>query len=296
LKIVSVGEVLWDVFDHGEFFGGAPLNFSATAHRLGHSVRLVTGVGSDARGDRALEMMKSLDLSIEFVQTLSGQNTGVAEVSIDPSGNATYMIPRPAAFDCLVVDDALLSRIQGFQPDWIYYGTLAQTQAASAALLEQIFLCAPRVKGFYDMNLREGHWDLALLQHLSRFATVFKLNEAEAEMLFGLTAPSEIFSLEKFCRLWSSLYKAEVICITLGSKGCAVFADDTLEIFSGFSVRVVDTVGAGDAFAAAFLHGLQQDWPMARKARFANALGGIVASRAGAVPSWKMDECLAMLG
>jgi fructokinase len=294
LRIVSVGEVLWDVFDHGEFFGGAPLNFSATSRRLGNSVALVTGLGSDERGRRALSMMNSLSLPTDFVQIIPSQDTGVARVSVDSSGNARFVIPRPAAFDSLSVDDAVLSRIELWSPEWIYYGTLAQTEATNAALLEQIFSRSPDAKGFYDMNLRDGHWDLPLVRRLSKLATVIKVNETEAETLFALAAPSEVFSLEKFCRAWSSEYGAEIICVTLGGEGCAVFSGNSIDVFAGFSVEVVDTVGAGDAFAAAFLHGLHQDWSMARKARFANALGGIVASRAGAVPKWTIEECLEM--
>jgi fructokinase len=271
LRIVSVGEVLWDVFDHGEFFGGAPLNFSATSRRLGNSVALVTGLGADERGRRALAMMKSLSLPTDFVQIIPGQETGVARVSVDSSGNAKFVIPRPAAFDSLAVDDALLSRIEHWSPEWIYYGTLAQTEATNAALVEQIFSRSPAVQGFYDMNLRDGHWGIPLVRRLSKLATVIKVNEIEAEE-----------------------HEVELICVTLGGEGCAIFYENSLELFAGFSVEVVDTVGAGDAFAAAFLHGLQQDWPMARTARFANALGGIVASRAGAVPKWTMEECLEM--
>jgi sugar/nucleoside kinase (ribokinase family) len=60
----------------------------------------------------------------------------------------------------------------------------------------------------------------------------------------------------------------------------------------GYKVEVRDTVGAGDAFAAAFLHGYHLGWSTMRTARFANAAGAIVASRAGATPSWSTQECL----
>jgi fructokinase len=63
----------------------------------------------------------------------------------------------------------------------------------------------------------------------------------------------------------------------------------------GFRVTVRDTVGSGDAFAAAFLHGYHRGWPMRRTARFANALGALVASRPGSTPDWTVDEVLAML-
>jgi fructokinase len=57
----------------------------------------------------------------------------------------------------------------------------------------------------------------------------------------------------------------------------------------------VDTVGAGDAFSAAFLHGLKQKWSVKKIAAFANAAGAIVASRSGATPDWKTKECMQMI-
>jgi len=55
-------------------------------------------------------------------------------------------------------------------------------------------------------------------------------------------------------------------------------------------VKTADTVGAGDAFAAAFLHGLSSGWDAARTGDYANRLGALVASRAGAIPQWSPDE------
>jgi len=60
-------------------------------------------------------------------------------------------------------------------------------------------------------------------------------------------------------------------------------------------VKVADTVGAGDAFSAAFVHGIGQGWDAAVTGRFANAVGALVASRPGATPEWHMDECKPML-
>jgi fructokinase len=146
------------------------------------------------------------------------------------------------------------------------------------------------------MNLRTGHWNFALVEDLSRIATVLKLNDSEAELLFQLVFGDKQFSLEEFCRYWSSTYGVQTICITLGGEGCAVFIDDALRTFPGYTVKVVDTVGAGDAFAAAFLHGLHSGWPVEHIAPFANALGALVASRAGATPAWTLDECLEFTG
>lgn len=295
MRIVSIGEVLWDVFPDREFLGGAPLNFAAAAQRLGSQVALFTAVGDDARGARALEAMKTLGLTTEFVQTLPGRATGTALVVTDDQGNASYVIPRPAAFDCLRDDNARVPRLAAFQPDWIYFGTLAQTCADTERLLGELVEALPGAHCFYDLNLRTGHWNLPLVQRLSQIATVLKLNLAEAEVLFHQTLGAGPFSLEEFCRSWSATYGTRTLCVTLGSEGCAVFQDGRLQAFPGVSVQVVDTVGAGDAFAAAFLHGLHLGWPIPRMASFANAVGALVASRSGATPDWTINECLQLI-
>lgn len=295
MQILSVGELLWDVFGETEFLGGAPLNFSVTIQRLGHPAALVSGVGNDARGSRALQSMSALGLSTDFVQVVLKRPTGTAIVTTDHQRNASYSIPRPAAFDDIALSATQWSRLTGLQPQWIYFGTLAQTNHANEKTLDRLIQELPGIEGFYDMNLREGHWNLSLVQRLCRLASVVKMNEDEARTLFRMTQPSEPFSMEKFCRCWSSACGVDTICVTRGSEGSAIFAKNAFYSFEGVTVDVVDTVGAGDAFAAAFLHGLILGWPIARNASFANALGALVASRAGATPDWTPDECLRLI-
>lgn len=291
LRILSVGEVLWDVFGRIEILGGAPLNFSAAANRLGHSVSLLTAVGTDARGQLATATMQENGLTTELVQTTSLTSTGTAYVTTDNNGDATFVIKRPAAFDCVELNDSLLSKISYVRPEWIYFGTLAQSMGRGEQQLKRLLTANPQARCFYDVNLREGHWNLDLVQRLSRLASIIKLNETEAETLFELSNGATPFSMDVFCRFWSSTYGGEVICITQGDKGCSVWRQGCLTSFPGYPVSVVDTVGAGDAFAAAFLHGHESDRSLERTARFANALGALVASRAGAMPNWTIEEC-----
>ena len=290
MRIVSIGEVLWDVLGESEFLGGAPLNFSAHSHRLGSAVALVSAVGEDTRGQRTLSAIESLGLCTDFITTTSKGPTGIASVVIEASGNVAFTFNRPCAYDLVEVDDTLLSAISSFSPNWIYFGTLAQTDVASERRLQRVLETCPSARRFYDMNLRTGHWNLPLIERLSHAATVLKLNEEEAEQLFKAVQPSAYFTLETFCRIWAEKYKLETICVTLGGRGCAVFMSGHFEIFPGHPVTVADTVGAGDAFAAAFLHGLELGWPPERTACFANGLGALVASRNGATPEWTTDE------
>jgi fructokinase len=295
VRIVSVGEVLWDVIGDEEYLGGAPLNFSVSSQRLGNEVALLGAVGADQRGKRAIQAIEALGLNPKFIQVDPNHETGTAIVTTDQSGNATFVIKRPAAFDFLNVDDSVVSHLAATCPGWIYFGTLAQTSNENETLLHRLVASAPEARGFYDLNLREGHWSFDLVRRLSGLASVIKLNEFEAETLYRLTCPMEQFSLEGFCRCWSQSYGTKVVCVTLGERGCAIWANDAFRTFTGFSVKVVDTVGAGDAFSAAFLHGLELGWPTERTAAFANALGAIVASRAGATPPWTVEEVFRLI-
>ena len=145
------------------------------------------------------------------------------------------------------------------------------------------------------MNLRVGHWNLPLVKRLSNLATVLKMNESEAMVLAELSGtPHRHFSLDVFCPFWAAAHEIDVLCITLGEAGCCVYSDGSVQRFPGYSVTVADTVGAGDAFAAAFLHGFHEGRPLYEIPRAANALGAIVASRAGATPIWQLSECLAL--
>jgi fructokinase len=297
MVVWSVGEVLWDVFPDGERLGGAPLNFSANLQRLGDQATLLSAVGADDRGRRALEQMRSLGLGTGGVREVEGLATGIATIRTGIDGEPEYVIPRPAAFDRLHLDAAMLTDAAGV--DWLYFGTLLNTQPEMERLTTELARKLKPARSFYDINLRHGLWNLPLVERLSSLASVVKLNELEAETLFDLTrditrAPHAVFSLEGFCESWAAAHGIDVICVTLGPAGCMVYDRGQVTRAPGHSVTVCDTVGAGDAFAAGFLHGYARGWPMARTAAFANALGAVVASRAGATPHWTMDEVLAL--
>ena len=295
MRILSTGEILWDVVEGGEFLGGAPLNFSVTSQKLGGVVSLLTGVGDDEMGRKALQRMNSLGLKTDFVQIVREAPTGTALVTLDDSGSATFRIGRPAAFDVLNVNSGLIERCQTALPDWIYFGTLANAHAANEELLHRLVEQLQPVRCFYDMNLRDGHWSLSLIERLSAMATVIKLNDEEAKRIFDLKFGSLPYTLERFCQRWSEAFGAQQICVTMGSAGCALYSDNIFQTFGGYSVDVVDTVGAGDAFAAGLLYGLDRGWLPQRIASFANALGAMIASRRGATPAWTVEECYAMI-
>jgi fructokinase len=291
MKIVSFGEVLWDILPSTEHLGGAPFNFAWHAHNLGHEVCFVSAVGNDQRGSRALEQMADLGLSTPFVRRVSNYPTGTVTVALDSLELPQYVIHRPAAYDFPALGQAEFDALFNPAPDWIYFGTLQQTSAPAHNLLLKLMAAAPTARYFYDVNLRVDCFTPELVQALVRRAHVVKLNEQEIPVLreiIGLQGDS----LEQFCRNCLRTFQLSAVCITLGPKGCALLMDNEYLEALGFSVKVADTIGAGDAFSAALIHGINAGWTAARTAEFANRIGALVASRPGGTPKWTMAEAM----
>jgi fructokinase len=297
MRIVSVGEILWDVIGQSEHLGGAPLNFAAHAQKLGHEVFPLSAVGDDERGHRTLDLLRQRGMSTEFVTVLADQPTGTAEVELDMEGKPTFRIVRPAAYDFVELSSAELQRVQKLQPDWIYFGTLYHVAEHALASTRKVLQAAPAARRFYDVNLREGNWTLTAVEQLSLHATVVKLSDSEAEGLdANMNSDADENPIEGFCRRWIDRFQCQIMCVTCGERGCAILKNKLFTQVPGFHVEVADTVGAGDAFSAAFVHGLEQGWDVPRIGRFANAVGATVASRAGAIPDWSLDEAWARIG
>jgi fructokinase len=210
-------------------------------------------------------------------------------------GDQSFTIPRPAAFESLDFDPPLKAEAESPGIDWIYLGTLLQTNPQVERFTTDLICSVPSTRVFYDLNLRDGHWNLALVQRLSRLASVAKLNEAEAERLFKLTHPGSVFDLQHFCAWWAEFHEIDVLCVTLGQRGSLIFSGGTTVEVPAFCVETKDTVGAGDAFAAAFLYSVHHSCSLPDAARFANALGAVVASQAGATPQWTIQQVLSLM-
>ena len=293
MRIVAIGEVLWDVIGEKEYLGGATLNFAAHAARLGHTVFFVSAVGKDERGRRVIERMAELGLSTRYVRELETYPTGIVTVELDPAGVPRFTLHHPAAYDAPELTAGEVGELLSPKPDWIYFGTLFQMSPQAKQLTYRLIDSHCGARLLYDINLRKDHYTAPLLHELMARPPVVKLNEDEAtsiDQLFGRASQS----LEDFCRTYAREYGWESVCVTRGEKGCVMLVKGEYVEAGGYRVQIQDTVGAGDAFAAAFVHGLSLQWPAAEIADFANRVAALVASRPGGTPAWTLEEARAL--
>lgn len=293
MKIISIGEVLWDVIAETEHLGGAPFNFAAHAAKLGHEVLFVSAVGSDERGDRILQRMQEMSLATRYITRLPEIPTGHVSVSLDSARQPSFVIHRPAAYDfpCLAASD--LESLLSPPADLIYFGTLQQMSAQAKELTLCLLESSPQARRFYDVNLRPGCYTPALIRELVAHSTILKMNDNEIDEIARFSG-EHYSSLEGFCRKYSEQFELEAVCVTHGAKGCSLLLRGEYVESPGYAVTPVDAVGAGDAFAAAFVHGLGCNWSAERIAEFANRVGALIAARSGAIPPWTIDEAYAL--
>lgn len=291
MRLVSIGEILWDVFPEGEFIGGAPFNLAAHAARLGNESHLLSAVGNDDYGTRALAEMRRLGVRQDLMTVSRRNPTGIVSISRASAEEASYTILRPAAYDDVSPSAELLDRVKQIAPQWLCFGTLFAHLESGLATLRQLLEVSPG-RRFYDVNLRDGHYHWDTVETLLQAANVVKLNEHE----LGWVARKSGYQGQPFADLCDSLskeYALETICVTRGGRGCGISHRGEIVDVPGESITVASTVGAGDAFSAMLLHGISSGWSIAECARKANRLGAFVASQQGAVPDYDAKEQLA---
>lgn len=287
-RILGIGELLWDLFPDAPRLGGAPFNVTANLRRLGHDAAFVTAVGDDELGREALRTVEALGVEATFISVALDLPTGTVAVEPDAMAGHRFVIRSPAAYESIGDGDALLARAAAWRPDALVFGTLAQRFAGARALTEHVATGLRPRHRLYDVNLRDGTWTDALVLDLLRLATVVKANEVEAPVLAALLGCGA--SPAALGGALGERFGTQAVCITRGAAGAALYAGGQLTEVDGIPVEVVDTVGAGDAFAAGLLHGVLAGHTPADALAFANRSGALVASRPGALPPWTPDE------
>ena len=284
--ITGIGEILWDMFPDGAQFGGAPANFVCHAQALGATSHMVSCVGSDELGWRALGYLKEHGVDISAVAQSEERPTGTVEIELDAEGVAQYEFAANVAWDALTWSEALTHVAE--KADVVCYGTLGQRSEISKGTIRRFLkrttddcLCV------FDVNLRQHFYTEALIRDSLEYANILKLNDEELPVLSsscGLSG-SEAAIVQQV----RERYNLRLVALTRGPKGAILFTEDSLSECDGFTVEVKDTVGAGDAFTAAMTLGLLLGHELDRINEHACRVAAYVCSQDGAAPKLPDD-------
>ena len=281
--VVGLGELIWDLFPEGRRLGGAPSNFAYVSRLLGNDAAVASRVGRDALGLEAVQKLERAGLSTEYLQSDDVHPTGTVGVRIGAHGEPRFNVNENSAWDYLE-----------WTPGWeelaaragvVCFGTLGQRRPEARETI-QSFLAATRTDALrlFDVNLRHSFFTPDMLARSLRLSNVVKLNAEElsaAGSMLNLNTAGEL----ETARELRSLFDLRLVAVTRGASGSLLVSQDEADEHPGFRAgQVADTIGCGDAFAAALAHCLRRGAPLPTCNEIANRVGSWLATQEGATP------------
>jgi fructokinase len=284
--VVCFGEILWDFLPDALYPGGAPFNVAYHLSRHGCSVHLVSAVGADALGDELRRRLAAWGLDISGLRRQPHKPTGYVRAQLGAEGAPAYDIARNVAWDG--IEPGGRSFAAARKAAAFAFGSLAQRTSANQRSLEQLLEELPEnALRVFDVNLRPPYVDRPLLRRLARQASLLKLNTAEAAYLVG-NGDERPGHEERDARTLFDRNGCRSIVITAGARGAGWLLDGKWYWEPARPVKVVDTIGAGDAFLATLISGLLLTPAAAPAKLLATACrrGEWVARHRGATPAY----------
>ncbi len=283
--IVAIGEVVWDVFPDKTVLGGAPVNVAYHLRKIGQDVLPISRVGQDELGDETREKIRNLGLPLAGIQRDVNLPTGRVNVTFDEHNEPSFDIVAPASWDNLDLNQALESI--GEVPFQMVFGTLGQRDQRSRTAIRALWSKASF--RFYDVNLRPPFTTRELVEESLAAADLVKVNEHELAEL-SKWAKIDFSDKKRAAFTLMSRYNCAAFVVTEGGSGAWLASEDGIFSHPGFSTEIADTVGAGDAFFAAFIHGFIKKRSWLECLEQANQRGSYVASRHGATPDFETED------
>ncbi|WGK66259.1 carbohydrate kinase family protein [Croceiramulus getboli] len=289
--IITFGEILWDVFPDDKRLGGAPLNVALRLQERGANSAIISCLGDDELGKKALSAIEQYGLPIGLIQQHQRLPTGQVSVSLDAKGAASYLIEPKAAWDAIGLTPENQKEVAA--ADALLYGSLAFRESQNRTTLDGLLEQA--TYRILDLNLRPPHFKTDYLMDLMRRSDFVKWNEEELEQVAKWCALQET-SVDDQLKKLAKTFELHACCVTLGADGALLFHEGKFYRHYGYPAKVVDTVGAGDSFLATLIYGLLSHGNPVEALDQACAMGALVAGKAGANATVSAEELKRLVG
>jgi len=287
IRIAAIGEILFDLYPESKLIGGAPLNFIFHVYKITGDGKIISRIGDDELGKRVMEFLDEKGIPKKYIQKDYYYPTGVASVIIDVNKQPSFVINTEKAYDFIEVTPELEQLVMK-ETDCLYFGTLAQRSEVTRETVKSLF--NKRVKYFCDLNIRDNFVNKEVIERSLKTTDVLKVNLDELKLLDDLFL-NELFEINKVSGEIMEKFSIEILAVTLGKDGSAIFrksksADETegFDYYKPKPFDVVDTVGAGDAFASVLCIGYLQRWSLKKINRLANNFAAEICRTKGALP------------
>lgn len=293
----QVGVPFPEVEHFSAYVGGCPANIAVSARRLGLRVAMLSAVGQDLVGDFVLRFLDGEGIDTRTIVRKPGTRTGAAALSIQPPDRFPLVYYRDNAADVqLNIDDVLAAPIADSRALLVSGTGLSREPSRSATILALELGRAAGTRTLIDLDLRADQWAdprtfgitvrtvLPLIDVVigteDEIRAVVLQDAAQMTVSHGQVSSAHIAGNldQAIARVLSA--GPEVLVVKRGRQGATVCELDCPPVdVPGFAVEILNTLGAGDAFAGGLIYGYIQGWDWPRAARLGNAVGAIVVTR-----------------
>ncbi len=281
--VVGIGEVLWDCLPSGRQLGGAPANFAYHVSQFGLPAYVVSAVGKDSLGDEIKSLLLEKNLNLCLAD--SNKPTGTVQVSVDEKGVPQYDICKNVAWDNIPFTNDL--RVLAEKTSAVCFGSLAQRNELSRnTILSFIDSMPDGSLKVFDINLRQNYYSKHIIETSLYICNMLKINDEELNILQVMLKDNG--DAKSFCYRLMNDFHINTIVLTCGENGSYVYGnnDEVVSFIETPKVKVVDTVGAGDSFTAAFVASLLMGKSLCEAHKTAVDISAFVCTRCGAMPSY----------
>ncbi len=281
-RITAIGEILFDVYPERRKLGGAPFNFIYHVRKLTAQGNFISRIGKDEFGNEIISFLKDNGFSLAGIQIDEEHKTGIAKPVLSDDKIPEWSIEEYSAYDFIEYNSEVEKIIE--ETACIYFGTLAQRNPKSRGTIQKIFNQKNKIF-FCDLNIRQNFYSPELIEQCLNAADVLKLNSDEMKLVNEIIL-KEKFDESKTPEKIKEKFGIDLLCITNGSEGARIFGEEKVSVYS---VKIpedelVDTVGAGDAFASILCIGYLKEWNVERINKLASEFAGGIVKINGALP------------
>lgn len=286
IKIIAIGEFLWDYLPSGKKMGGAAANFAYHAKSAGAHAILVSAIGNDDNGKELVQELDKFHVPHQL-QTSPNYATGKVLVQLDATGKPTYNIVNPVAWDDIQLTTDLQQLISS-DVTALYFGSLIQRNLQNHQLLKTLLpQLAATTKIIVDINLRKGNYHNQTLLFCLEQAQILKLNDEELPIIADLfNIKHDAYTLFNYLH---NQYRLELLIYTCGSEGSYLITENEQDYCPSEKITPVDTVGAGDSFMAIASVLYLKGRPLKEINAKANHIAAYVCTQNGPMPKMPAD-------
>jgi fructokinase len=280
MNITSIGEILFDIYPNHKKLGGAPLNFIYNIKKLTDNGNIISRVGKDILGNKIINELQHAQISSEFIQQDHLHPTGMSLVSLDKDKSPHFKIEADCAYDFIELNDENKNLIN-LETDCLYFGTLAQRSELSRKTIQYFFNSG--IKYFADLNLRQNFYNKEIIAATLLASDFIKVSYEEMHVLNDVFLQSE-YSTEHVAFELMEKFNLNMIAVTRGEHGSSIFENGKRFDHTDVEPNVVDTTGAGDAFAAILCLGYLSGLEIPYINKLANDFASEICLSEGALP------------